>query len=456
MRNNFSIWNLNVLTAVYVLTLRTLFYLKLNVTRFKTRVRVNCCQGVRGGFLRFSTFAVAILFLFLSGAVNVHAQDVENQAELQERWSRFRDSDDNEKDFRTGSFLRFMENILREGVSGTDSVGLLKGWESDTISGGEYSVHASYIPFNNRADRFFYCLHAHNENEVFAFSQELSEKYKDHRLVPRLEYSDVVDEGIALSISSGKHALLSVPDVQTLILIQKLSMSRGGQESFDISESLSIRVKKLMEAPSLFENNFSGYPGVSVLLSPDNRLKTVTWNVEDMNGTHHFFGILAVKQDDSLIVTELNDQRNDIERPLNVRLDASNWYGAIYYEMVPVEYQGETCYTMLGYNGKDSFSQERVIDFIRISSTGNVSFGAPVFEYQGQRRHRLIFEYSNQANMMLRYDERNNRIVMDHLAPRSPRYEGDRSYYGPDFSYDALKFEGEKWRLLQDVDVRNR
>ncbi|MFW5754904.1 MAG: hypothetical protein ACOCV9_08875, partial [Marinilabiliaceae bacterium] len=92
----------------------------------------------------------------------------------------------------------------------------------------------------------------------------------------------------------------------------------------------------------------------------------------------------------------------------------------------------------------------------RVSSGGDLYFGAPVFDYQGQRRQRLIFEYSNQANMMLRYDDQNERIVMDHLAPRSPRYEGDRSYYGPDFSYDALKFEGGKWVLIEDVDVRNR
>ncbi|MGM0376367.1 MAG: hypothetical protein ACQEQ0_06305 [Bacteroidota bacterium] len=401
-------------------------------------------------------FFMIFLFVFSAGSANVWSQDDENQSELQERWGEFRDSDDNEKDYRARSFLRFMENKLKEGVSGTDSVGLLEGWESDTIAEGGYSVHAAYIPFNNRADRVFYCLHNKEENEVMTFSRELQKKYKDRQVVSRLEPNEKMDKGISLSISTGGHTILSVPDIEALILIEKLSRSRGDQDSFDISQNLSARFKQLMKEPSLFENDFSGYPGVSALLSPDNQLKTVTWNVEDMDGTHHIFGILAFKHDDSVVVTELNDQRNDMEKPENVRLDASNWYGAIYYDIIPVEYQGETCYTMLGYNGKDSFSQERVIDFICISSEGEVSFGAPVFVYQRQRRQRLLFEYSNQANMMLRYEEQNERIVMDHLAPRSPRYEGDRSYYGPDFSYDALKFDGEKWVLIQDVDVRNR
>lgn len=454
MKKNLNSLNRNVLSIKHFGQHPVVSYWKL--VRFIIHSCPDKKQG-NGGIRPFGVSAfIVIMFFFVSGYVSALGQEVDNQSQLQERWSRFLSSEDNEKDFRANSFLRFLEKKLEEGVSGTDSVGLLKKWESDTIAGGRYSVHASYIHFNKMADRVFYCLQHHEKNEVLAFSRELSEKYKDRQAIPRLKRNDEVDEGISLSISSGDQSLLSVPDIQALVLVKKLSRTRGGQDSFDISGSLSSRIRKLMEVPSLFENDFSGFPGISTLLSSDKRLKIVTWNVEDMNGTHHFYGIVTIKREGSLEVIELKDRRDAIESPENVGLDASKWYGAIYYKIIPVEYQGETCYTMLGYNGKDSFSQERIVDFIRISSGGEVSFGAPVFVYQGRRMHRLIFEYSNQANMMLRYDRENERIVMDHLAPRSPRYEGDRSYYGPDFSYDALKFDGAKWRLIEDVEVRNR
>jgi len=45
---------------------------------------------------------------------------------------------------------------------------------------------------------------------------------------------------------------------------------------------------------------------------------------------------------------------------------------------------------------------------------------------------------------------------MDHLAPMEPVFEGDRSYYGPDFSYDALDYQEGKWMLIEDVELRNR
>ncbi len=45
---------------------------------------------------------------------------------------------------------------------------------------------------------------------------------------------------------------------------------------------------------------------------------------------------------------------------------------------------------------------------------------------------------------------------MDHLAPLDPSYEGNRSYYGPDFSYDVLEFNKGKWVLEENVELRNR
>jgi hypothetical protein len=56
----------------------------------------------------------------------------------------------------------------------------------------------------------------------------------------------------------------------------------------------------------------------------------------------------------------------------------------------------------------------------------------------------------------LRYDKKEKMITMDHLAPMEPVFEGDRSYYGPDFSYDALDYQEGKWMLIEDVELRNR
>jgi hypothetical protein len=47
-------------------------------------------------------------------------------------------------------------------------------------------------------------------------------------------------------------------------------------------------------------------------------------------------------------------------------------------------------------------------------------------------------------------------IVFDHLSPANESYTGNYQYYGPDLSFDALRFENGIWELKENIDVRNR
>jgi hypothetical protein len=55
----------------------------------------------------------------------------------------------------------------------------------------------------------------------------------------------------------------------------------------------------------------------------------------------------------------------------------------------------------------------------------------------------------------MRFEEENARIVMDHLAPESPEFEGQKAFYGPTLSYDALVWRKDGWQWESDVDVAN-
>jgi hypothetical protein len=54
--------------------------------------------------------------------------------------------------------------------------------------------------------------------------------------------------------------------------------------------------------------------------------------------------------------------------------------------------------------------------------------------------------------MILRYNAKQDMIILDHLAPPEPRFTNMFHYYGPDFSYDAFIFRGGKWILQSDID----
>jgi hypothetical protein len=57
--------------------------------------------------------------------------------------------------------------------------------------------------------------------------------------------------------------------------------------------------------------------------------------------------------------------------------------------------------------------------------------------------------------MSLRYDPQKKMIVFDHLSPTKPSLEGQYEFYGPDFTYDGLKFEKGVWEHYQNIEITN-
>jgi hypothetical protein len=54
------------------------------------------------------------------------------------------------------------------------------------------------------------------------------------------------------------------------------------------------------------------------------------------------------------------------------------WYGALYYEVIPVKKGGRTLYTLLGWKGYSKAETRKVIEMLSFKG-GKPRFGAPVF-----------------------------------------------------------------------------
>ena len=111
---------------------------------------------------------------------------------------------------------------------------------------------------------------------------------------------------------------------------------------------------------------------------------------------------------------------------------------------------------MLGWAPHTASSTRKIIETISFTQS-TVNFGVPQLKTGGRARMRMIFEYSSQATMSLRWEENKNMVIMDNLSSTDPRPEskGMYSLYGPDMSYNALKFDKGFWYLSKDVDIRN-
>ena len=223
-------------------------------------------------------------------------------------------------------------------------------------------------------------------------------------------------------------------------------------------DSLSLLVendlRSLLERQDALSASFNDVPMTRVD-APDGAFRLFTWNLPRKDGGHQYKGLLLVRTDRGTVLHELKDQTSRITTPELPDLGADRWYGALYYDVVPVKKGARTLYTLLGWKGYSRSETRKVIEVLSFKG-GTPRFGAPLFGKGKIRAMRKVFGYSFQASMMLRREPGQAMIVMDHLSPQRQDMTGQWAFYGPDLSYDAYVWDKGQWRLDVDIDARDR
>lgn len=215
------------------------------------------------------------------------------------------------------------------------------------------------------------------------------------------------------------------------------------------------RMEELLRESNSMEIPFTDLKNISVMTAPDGSFRLFTWLVLTRNG-YQPQGVLQVKQKKktSFKIYPLNHTDADQKSVKYRTLSPDKWYGAVYYEMIPIRFKGDSYYVLIGFNGNDGLSHKKVLDVLSFSGT-SPRFGLAVFEEEQKAANRVVFEYSARVKMSLRYDANKKEIIFDHLAPVNPSLVGHYKQYGPDMSYDAFVYRQGKWVYKPDVDARN-
>lgn len=234
--------------------------------------------------------------------------------------------------------------------------------------------------------------------------------------------------------------------------IEAMNKADGDARKDSLSEALKKQLHALLETDGIFQRDLEALP-ISRVDAPDGKFRLITWNVPHADGTHRFEGMLLVKDKSRRTLYELRDMTEKIPSPEVPELGPENWYGALYYAVVPVKKGGKTYYTLLGWKGVSKIETNKVIDVLGFKGSAP-RFGAPLFGTGRLKKNRIVFGYSFQVSMSLRWDAGGQRIVCDHLAPMQPDLEGKWAFYGPDLSYDAYVWDKGRWNYQRDVDAR--
>ncbi len=275
---------------------------------------------------------------------------------------------------------------------------------------------------------------------------------------------------------------------------------------YEANEKFKANLEEIFRGDDSFSFPFDSVKTLSALTAPEKKFRLITWGIARENGTYEYFGYILfpnAKQYPKKFV-RLNDNTEKIPSPETLIGDFTNWYGAIYYKIVMSHYNGKKYYTLLGWKGNSVLTTKKVIEVLSFRTSGSPVFGAMLFRKYKDKASRIIFEYSSQSTMLLRYEKqmihiitkpartshqkvkpknknsgkamksnkkvqakqktvKTNMILFDRLSPIDPRtskysvnLEGQYQFYAPETNImDAFVFTNGKWIFTKDIDARN-
>jgi len=228
----------------------------------------------------------------------------------------------------------------------------------------------------------------------------------------------------------------------------------GSTDEVRKEASLEMRslLLKAFDEEGVFEYPFEKVFRMAISTSPDGAFRLFNWSEPHLNGTHSYYAFILLPQKGEYIELQDNDDLKVESERYALTPDA--WYGALYYEIYPVDEKREKYYVLMGWDGNDALSNKKVLDVLLLDKKGEVSFGKPVFQTTDGMAYRRVFEYAKQARMNLRYMEMKDAIVFDRLEPEQPGLTGQYAFYIPSTAYNGYKLNKEgTWDLIEFLDM---
>ena len=247
-----------------------------------------------------------------------------------------------------------------------------------------------------------------------------------------------------------------------------------------LNEDFMTLLEEVLQMPNSFKFAWDSVKNFSILTSPDNNFKIFTWYVVKKDYSVENFGFIQVYNEGrkKYVLFPLYDKRSTLDYPKTVIGNHNRWYGAVYYTIIPLRAKDFTYYTLLGWNGNDIFTNQKIIEVLHFNKETVPVFGARIFKNFPERVSRVIFEYSKNAVLHLNYEHQQYAvstgkmnpktrqpeyrnvncpmIIFDELIPMEDRLQSIPAYMVPESSLNQGFIEDNgKWLFMKSVRGSN-
>lgn len=266
----------------------------------------------------------------------------------------------------------------------------------------------------------------------------------------------ILVSAVPSGVSKGQNLTGDTSDVLEK-LYDRLVNNYDDSDRIRINDSIRIIIDSYVKSDSIFSHRFNNLRYLGQITSPDSLVKIVTWNLVLSSGNGRYFCYIIRRHDAGKSNSIYSLSASYMPDPVltDTTYTMSDWYGALYYDLRPIDYNGKLSWILLGINYGNPDISRKLIDVLSFTSDSTLILGKKWFAKEGKNAYRVVLEYASNAMISLRFSS-DKSIMFDHLVSFSPAFTDDHRYFGPDYSYDAYTFEDGFWRLKINVDARNK
>jgi len=211
----------------------------------------------------------------------------------------------------------------------------------------------------------------------------------------------------------------------------------------------------VLDDPKSMRYDFEKLTTFPIFTSKNKKLRIINWYIPLSNNTNKYFAIVQYYNSKKQYKVEyLKPLEGEVKLANTLKLNNSQWIGALYYSLTHFKRDKKDYYLLLGWDGNDERSNKKIIDVLSISKS--LTFGAPVFRYKKERFHRYILEYKEDAAVSVRFNKNIQSIVFPHLTPINDDLTGLYDFYIPDGSIDAFELINGTFKYKENIENPNK
>ncbi len=221
-----------------------------------------------------------------------------------------------------------------------------------------------------------------------------------------------------------------------------------------VLKEINFLVPEALSMPGAMDYPWARLSRIGVKSSDDKLIRIFSWHVMDDPDNYRYFCFIQVGlKKGKMALFALQDNFKTQAGVYRANQTLEDWYGKLYYSIVTKQEKRKTFYTLLGLDFNNSLSNIKSMEVLTIQRN-RPKFEKEMFFNGSEHVDRVVLEYSNQVSISARYEPKLDMITFDHLVPLHPIYENNFEFYGPDGSFDGLKFDEGTWTLQNDIDAR--